>query len=256
MTDILSKIDYWLKNTTDSHSAGVFPSQVLSEIEDLIGKGHSLTAETGCGKSTIFFSNISSRHIVFALDDTNLKTGSSVNFYRECPITRMNVIEEIFGPSQKTVVNFDHREVVYDVVLLDGAHGWPFPELEYFFFYSRIRLGGFLIIDDVNIPTIGRMADILAEDAMWNLIGLYQATAVFQRTQAEIFDPYGDGWWQQKYNQRRVSNRRDIFLPSSNPIDLISSLKLDEKVHGEVQNISTPGFWSRKFSKNLKLKNY
>lgn len=253
MSDVMQAVDKWLEQSTNSHSAGVFPSQVLSEIESIIGTGHEVTAETGCGKSTILFSNISSRHIVFALDDTNLGTGSSVNFYRESPLTNKSVIEENFGPSQETVVKFDHSKVAYDVVLLDGAHGWPFPELEYFFFYSRIRPGGYLIVDDVNIPTIGRMADVLAEDTMWDLIGLHQGTAIFKRTQAKTFDPHGDGWWEQKYNQRRVSSKRDIFLPSNNSSDLISNLRLDEKVHGDVQAISTPNFnQQRNFKKFFK----
>jgi hypothetical protein len=46
-------------------------------------------------------------------------------------------------------------------VLLDGPHGYPFPDMEYYFFYPHIKPRGHLVIDDIQIPSIGRMTDIL-----------------------------------------------------------------------------------------------
>ena len=61
-------------------------------------------------------------------------------------------------------------------MLLDGPHGYPFPDMEYYFFYPHIKIGGYLIIDDIHIPTIGRMADILQEGAMWEFVSLVSDT--------------------------------------------------------------------------------
>jgi hypothetical protein len=240
MGKIVAKIDEWLAGFPKSHSAGVFPSGVLDKIEDLVGDNLTQTAETGCGKSSILFSNLSKQHHIFALDDAELEDASSVNFYRKSPLTRLNSIEEHLGASQKTLPGFKHSDTPYDCVLIDGAHGWPFPELEYYFFYPNIKKFGFLILDDVNIPTIGRMADILIEDDMWELSDLIQGTAVFQRTSFPTFDPYGDGWWAQKYNRSRVSRKRDIHLRNKANNDKISELKLDDKVHGVTNDIITP----------------
>ncbi len=49
----------------------------------------------------------------------------------------------------------------YDCVLIDGPHGYPFPDMEYYYFYPLIKPGGILIIDDIHIPSNGRMADII-----------------------------------------------------------------------------------------------
>lgn len=193
------------------------------------GIGHS--AETGCGKSTVLFSNISEQHTVFALDDRHLGDESSVNFYEKCPLTRLDRVRAIFGPTQLTLPRYDFSQE-FDVVLIDGPHGFPFPELEYYYFYPHIRAGGVLIIDDVNIPTIGRMADIISEDEMWELVRVVASTAIFRRTGAPTFDPLGDGWWTQRYNRRRVSPSRPIHLPDGPIVDKITAMKLDVRIHG------------------------
>ncbi len=228
----MSSYDLWENGSSKHHKGHPFPTATLSSIESLLPTPMICTAETGCGKSTILFSNISAKHFVFALNDTSENDMSSVNFYRDCPITKPDVINEVFGPTQLTLPGYKHTEI-YDCVLIDGPHGYPFPDLEYFFFYPHIRKGGFLIIDDVNIPTIGRMADFLSEDEMWKLLDIFSnSTAVFQRTDAPTTNPLGDEWWTQRFNKRRVSKNREIYLHSPTLVDTISSLNLDEKVHG------------------------
>ncbi len=228
---VMKKYIEWENNRILDHAAQAFPTQVLSQIEAILPDRMSLTAETGCGKSTVLFSNLSSQHFVFSYDDLSLGNQSSVAFYRNCPVTNPNALREIFGPTQKTLPNFSkHGE--YDCVLIDGPHGYPFPEIEYFYFYPHIRTGGFLILDDVNIPTIGRMADILCEDDMWSVVSLISCTLVLRRTDSPITNPEGDEWWTQKYNRRRVSRKRDIFY-SEEPLNKITELNLDKKLYGD-----------------------
>jgi hypothetical protein len=220
-----------LKSVVKNHAAGAFPTNRLRMIEQILPSAIKNSAETGCGKSTVLFSNLSETHKVFALDDRQ-HADSSVNFFSECPLTKNDRIEIIFGPTQETLLNYNSHET-YDVVLIDGPHGFPFPEMEYYFFYPHIREGGFLIIDDVNIPTIGRLADFVAEDDMFDLIDIIDGTAVFKRTSAPVFDPKGDGWWEQKFNRRRVSPKREIFLDDGPAVDIVSLQKLDRRIYGE-----------------------
>lgn len=212
------------------HAGGVFSTEMLRRIEEYLPKDAKASAETGCGKSTILFSNISRSHKVFTIDDRNLGAASSVNFFLNCPLAELEHIDTIYGPTQKTLIAYD-MHALYDFVMIDGPHGYPFPELEYYFFYPHIRTGGLLILDDVNIPTIGRLADFVAEDDMFELVAIVSTTAIFRRTEKPQFDPYGDGWWLQKYNRRRVSEERDIFLADKPVVDEISSQKLDKMCH-------------------------
>jgi hypothetical protein len=198
-----------------NHAAGAFAASTLKKIEQLLPSSMEATAETGCGKSTILFSNISASHVVFSFDDRNLGTAdSSVLFYESCPLTKLDRIEAVFGATQKTLPLYNKFKD-YDCVLIDGPHGYPFPELEYYYLYPHIREGGYLIIDDVHIPTVGRLADFLQEDDMFEMYKLVDTTALFRRTSAPLFDPLGDGWWTQKFNRRRTPANHPFHLNDS-----------------------------------------
>jgi hypothetical protein len=195
-----------------SHAAGAFATSTLRTIEQLLPSNLEATAETGCGKSTILFSNIAASHLVFSFDDRHLGAAdSSVLFYENCPLTKLERVEAVFGPTQQTLPRYD-RFKTYDCVLIDGPHGYPFPELEYYYLYPHVREGGYLIIDDVHIPTVGRLADFLQEDDMFEIDKLVDTTALFKRTSAPLFDPFGDGWWTQRFNQRRTPINHPFHL--------------------------------------------
>jgi predicted O-methyltransferase YrrM len=189
-----------------AHCAGSLSYETLGLIEDLLGADVERTAETGCGRSTILLSNLAREHYVFCMDDRELEQ-SSVGYFRDSAVARQDRVHVTFGPTQETLFGFGHAGP-YDAVLLDGPHGYPFPELEYWSFYPRIRRGGLLIVDDVQIPTIGRMADVLQEDAMWQLEALSGKTAILRRTGAETLPPCGDHWYAQDYNRRRTADAR------------------------------------------------
>ena len=187
----------------ETHAAGTLSPHVLRRLEELLPRDIGASVETGCGKSTILLSNLSRHHTVFCVDDRGNAEQSSIRYYEECPLTKRDRIELVLGPTQATLPRYTGFRP-YDVVLIDGPHGFPFPELEYYWFYPHLRPGGVLILDDVHIATIGRLADVVAEDAMFELLDVVSCTAVFRRTDAPTFNPLGDGWWEQSFNRRRV----------------------------------------------------
>jgi predicted O-methyltransferase YrrM len=208
---IAAEITAYENSAGFAHSAGSLPLRTLLRIEQLLTGTPIVSAETGCGKSTILFSRISSRHKVFCLDDRDEGSNSSVGYFMNCAATRMENLEIVFGPTQVALPAYrDH--VPYDLVFIDGPHGFPFPELEYYFFYPHLKTGGVLVIDDIHIPTVGRLADFISEDRMFEKIEFIGATAVFRRTDASVFDPHGDGWWLQDFNRRRADFAKDIHL--------------------------------------------
>ena len=158
------------------------------------------SAETGAGKTTLLFSHISSNHAVFTLD-----VGESLSKVRHSNLFRQERVTFITGPSQLTVphAKFPHK---LDMVLIDGPHGYPFPDLEYYYLYPHIREGGLLLIDDINIPTIGRMFDIVRSEDMFELVEVVEYTAFLRRTSAPSIDPLSDSWWLQGYNRAHYEN--------------------------------------------------
>jgi hypothetical protein len=87
-------------------------------------------------------------------------------------------------------------------VLIDGPHGYPFPDLEYYYLYPTIADAGLLVIDDIQIPSIGRMFDIIRAGEMFELLEIVDGnTAFLKRTGAPLIDPDSDSWWLQGYNR-------------------------------------------------------
>jgi len=185
------------------HAWGAFADSTLKRLEQVLPSRVSRTLETGCGKSTILFSNISETHLVFSFDDRELGCNSSVLLYENHPLTKDDRISLVPGPTQLTLPKYDAWEE-YDIIMLDGPHGSPFLELEYYFTYPHLRKGGYLIIDDVHIPSIGQFADVIKEDRMFEYHALIENTLVLRRTNADSFDPFGDGWYEQDFNRRRI----------------------------------------------------
>jgi hypothetical protein len=180
------------------HSAGTFSARTLEAIARAASKRkihHS--AETGSGASTLLFSHLSEHHTVFASDNGS----GSITNVRCSPLLRPNVVTFVEGPTQATLPQ--HRfPGKLQVVLIDGPHGYPFPDLEYYFLYPHLEAGALLILDDIHIPTVHNLFEFLRQDAMFGLDETVQTTAFFTRTKAPTFDPFGDGWWQQNYNAR------------------------------------------------------
>jgi hypothetical protein len=162
------------------------------------------TAETGCGKATILFSLLSAEHTIFTVDDRGEGEKSRLNLALNYPSIRRETMRAVFGPTQKTLPRhqFDAK---LDAVLLGGPRGFPFPELEYYFFYPHLREGGLLFISDLHIPSVGRFWEVVKEDAMFDIRCVVDNLGVLRRTSAPIFDPYGDNWQEQRYNQRRIA---------------------------------------------------
>ncbi len=187
------------------HGAGTFKSEVLRKIVDYANQleiRHSL--ETGTGKSTLLFSHLSPHHTVFAKDDSS--EGKSLQIVQQSPILNRAAVEFVVGPTQQTLPKYEFTNKL-QLALIDGPHGYPYPDLEYYYIYPHVSEGGLLIIDDINIPTVFKLFEFVREDRMFELIEVVQTTGFFRRTTAATFDPLGDGWWLQEYNLKRFPVR-------------------------------------------------
>lgn len=206
MVDYKKILDSLEKLPQDWHGSGPLDRNVLKALTGHCEKIGTIknSVETGAGKSTLFFSQISGHHTVFALD-----VGNSLTTVKESDLLRAEYVEFIEGPTQLTIPTHIFTEKL-QVVLIDGPHGYPFPDLEYYYLYQHIAQGGLLIIDDINIPSIKRMAEIIKSDDMFDCIDLVGKTMFFQRTSAPLFDPLADGWWEQGYNKPYLRKTKQL----------------------------------------------
>lgn len=197
------------------HMAGVCADAPLRAMALYAPSPVVHSAETGCGKSTLLLSHLSGHHTVFCLDDHGIS--DSLAKVRASPLLRSATTDFVLGPTQRTL---PHHTFAHSLqfVLIDGPHGYPFPELEYYFLYPHLEPGALLVIDDIHIPSIFRLFAFVREDAMFNLLGVVDTTAFFRRNGAPTFDATGDGWWLQNYNRTRFpidDIDRDFVSPTA-----------------------------------------
>jgi predicted O-methyltransferase YrrM len=197
-TTVLKVLEEVERVAAQLHTAGTFsPTTLRALARHATARSVRHSAETGSGASTLLFSQLSAQHTVFALDaGTN-----SIRAIQSSPLLRSDVVTFVEGPTQQTLPRhvFPHP---LQLVLIDGPHGYPFPDLEYYYLYPLLDRDALLIVDDIHIPTITNMFDFIRTDAMFELQEVVETTAFFRRTSAPTFSTVGDGWWLQNYNRR------------------------------------------------------
>jgi hypothetical protein len=186
----------------DSGNLGILVLERLCYHNQRVGA--RFTAETGCGLSTVILSAAVERHYCFTV-----ATGNSLAKVQAASPFRSETVAFVVGPSQLTLQNFSFSHAL-DSVLIDGAHGFPFAQLDYYFLYPHIRKGGVLIVDDIHIPVVKQLYEVLREDAMWAHLEDTVCTAFFERTDAPLFDPHADNWWLQGFNKKHFPNRESL----------------------------------------------
>ncbi len=198
MRQLCALVDKIAELPRDWHTAGAVSRKALAAIAyHAMGLGeikHSV--ETGSGKTTLLFSHLSRHHLVFAMDMDN----GSVSQVKQSPLFNASNVEYVEGPTQITLPQYNFLHTV-QIALIDGPHGYPFPDLEYYYLYPVLQPRGLLLIDDIQIPSIGRMYDILKADDMFDLLEVVDNMAFFRRTDAQLINPLSDSWWLQGYNR-------------------------------------------------------
>jgi len=187
-------------HSEQTHRAGLVSFETIDAIERICSdRAIESSMETGCGLTTVALSNLSNHHVVFAYDDRE-HDNSSVAFAMRSPAYRSAVCKHVFGPTQLTIPAYSFDRPI-DFALIDGPHGFPFPQLEYYHIFPYLRLNSLLVIDDINIPHIWSMFACLAEDDMYELVDIVDGkTGFLRRTAAAAISATGDDWYLQRHN--------------------------------------------------------
>jgi len=114
------------------------------------------SAETGCGGSTIVLSHASERHVAFAIEGEN----RTITGLRNRGDLRDGNVIFVEGETRDTLPGY-RFEGDLDLALLDGPHAYPLPQLEFAYLFSRIRVGGWLVLDDLQIPSVHELFQFL-----------------------------------------------------------------------------------------------
>lgn len=213
--NIATLIDDIAKLPPDWHGAGSLSPDALRAIAqhaETIGTIQN-SVETGSGKSTLLFSHLSSNHIVFALN-----AGESISQVKSSHLFNPAHVTFVEGPTQLTLPHYKFMNKV-QIALIDGPHGYPFPDIEYYYFYPIIQEDSLLLIDDIKIPSIRRMFEIIAAGDMFKLVDIIDNNlSIFRRTEETLIDPHSDSWWLQGYNREHFEELQYYFRPRRNGV--------------------------------------
>jgi precorrin-6B methylase 2 len=155
------------------------------------------TVETGCGGSTIVLSHASDRHTAFAIEG-NDHTISELRTHSDLRSENVTFVE---GETRLTLPSYEFPGDL-DLALLDGPHAYPQPQLEFAYLFPRIRTGGWLVLDDIQIPSVYQLFRFLEKESSVVLEEVAIRTAFFRRLIAVKDGP--DGWELQGINRHTI----------------------------------------------------
>jgi|SRR5262245_36231151 len=217
---VLSEV---VKIAPSLHSAGTFSAPALEALfRHASAQPLQRSVETGSGASTLLFSHLSEHHTVFAMDGG---TGS-VKAVQSSPLLRRDAVTFVEGPTQLTVPTYKFTGRL-QLALIDGPHGYPFPDLEYYYLYPHLERDALLVLDDIHIPTIANLFEFISADEMFAVEEVVETTAFFRRTDADTFSPIEDGWWTQGYNRRAVEAAEPLILTAPERVATASPHHVD-----------------------------
>ena len=173
----------------------------LEWLEDNVRPGMT-TLETGSGASTVVFAARGARHLAISpVADEHER----IRAYCErhgFPTEHLRFIAE---SSHTALLNGWNAEPL-DVVLIDGAHSFPFPVLDWMYTAPHLKVGGRVLVDDAYQPAVNVVTRYLRAAPAWELETVPgHRTPVFRkvRDEALTFD----------WDDRQLGRARFDYLP-------------------------------------------
>lgn len=169
------------------------------------------TLETGSGKSTFAFLIAGCNHIAIAPDP-----GEEQRIRKYCEDRHIQANFTFFANSSAAVLPELVKSLPdLDFVFIDGAHRYPYAEIDYHFTEMKLKIGGYMVVDDVQLPSVRNLYLFLKKEKNWQLDALIGNTAFFIKTGEEVLI---NDWQNQGIN-------RAYYLYSNGKAKIIQLIK-------------------------------
>lgn len=157
----------------------------------------SVTAETGSGLSTIMFAIIGSQHTAIAPAPEEWLRIQDACQRHQIPVDRITFRAESSVDVLPTL-----PVDAFDFCFIDGCHGFPVAQLDFFYMSRLLKVGGVLAVDDIQIWSCGIINDFLKHEEGWEHLATGEKTSFFRKTRA---DQEAREWDHQPYNIQRTN---------------------------------------------------
>jgi hypothetical protein len=175
--------------------------EALAFIERTVQPGMA-TLETGAGASTIVFAARGADH-----EAVTPSAEEADRITAECE--RRGIATEKLrfriGSSPDVLRTWDARPL--DLVLVDGAHAFPYPTLDWWFLAPHLKVGGLMLLDDAYMPPVAAVVDHLRGSPAWRL---EEPVSFRTATARKLADEIPPGEWKGERSGGRMSFR---YLP-------------------------------------------
>ena len=154
-----------------------------------------LTIETGVGASTVVFAACGANHT--AISPAPAEHQRVRDYCQQIGIddSRTNFV---VGLSDDLLPSLLGRDRTLDVAFIDGAHSFPFPEVDWYYITRSLKIGGKLLMDDIPIPAVTQVFRHMMLEPNWRLDGIFDdRTAAFTL----LAPPAPEEWSQQPFNR-------------------------------------------------------
>jgi hypothetical protein len=190
---------------------GIHPTLVRF-LEDTLSATFT-TLETGCGLSTVTFLNAGVRqHVAVCPAPEEFQAVRDACVARGISTAALTAIAE---RSEDYLPEADTSSL--DLVLIDGEHAFPIPFVDWQYTADRLRVGGYMVVDDLQIPTGMFLADFMDADPRWTRVLRTDRFSVHQK----VGQPIGGlNWTAQPYLTARspaASLRVELFVEPPGP---------------------------------------
>ena len=162
--------------------------EALAFIERAVHPGMA-TMETGAGASTIVFAARGADHEAVTPSEEEAE-----RIRAECARRGISTDRLRFriGSSPEVLRAWEGRPL--DLVLVDGAHAFPYPTLDWWFLAPHLKVGGLMLLDDAYMPPVAALVDHLRGSAGWKLEEPVSfRTAVARKLAEEVPEPEWKG---------------------------------------------------------------
>lgn len=181
-------------------------------ISKHIGKG-SKTLETGAGCSTVLFALMGTNHTCIVPDKPLTERIVAFCEQKGIPTSGLKFIVDV---SEQVLPQLKEKD--FDLVLIDGRHGFPQPFLDWYYAAERMKNGGYVVIDDLHVWVCETLMNLLIAEKDWKLVHESLGGCALQKL--------GDGTQNNDYeNQPYVAKRSRQFSLSAKGRYLINLLR-------------------------------
>ena len=125
------------------------------------------TIETGAGHTTVLLAAIAKHHYCCTNQSREIERISG--YVAELGIPREKVTF-LQGSTDETLPKLERKQI-FDFAYIDGCHGYPFPALDWHYIDLRLKVGGIIGMDNVELRPVREHCDFMEENGTYELIG-------------------------------------------------------------------------------------